>query len=458
MRALALVATLVALTACTSRRTIGQPNLSVVDATIELRRKVDILFMIDDSPSTAPKQNELVDRAAILIQRIDDLASVGKTASFHIGVVDSDLGAGPYTLNQGQCHPDGDGGLLRTTPAAGVQTGTICDALQLGNGERFIDWDTATHTSNTGDVDIAEAFGCIAAVGDSGCGFEAPLEAVYRVLTTPSVNPGFLRDDALLVVILMTDEDDCSAPPDSQLFDPSAVGVGQWGTLHSFRCTQWGIACDGKPLTGGALSGTTSCTPVAGGPLFDVSRYQQLFAAGGVKANADDLVLATFVAPSMPFGVDVTTPCADQVNTPSCAILGHSCVNPANAFFFGDPAVRINSVTATVPNAVTGSICDSDYSPTISAVADAMAARLGGTCLPGAVVDLADPGCTVAVAGVEAPRCQQGRLPCWDLVDDQSCAMHLTPAGAAQRLRLTVQGAPSNAAIDASCPLYEPTP
>ena len=69
------------------------------------------------------------------------------------------------------------------------------------------------------------AFGCIAAVGSAGCGFEAPLEAVYRVLTTPAINPGFLRDDALLVVILMTDEDDCSAPPDTTLFDPSPAGI-----------------------------------------------------------------------------------------------------------------------------------------------------------------------------------------------------------------------------------------
>ena len=457
-RALVLVGAVVALAACTSRRTIGQPNLSVVDATIDIRRKVDILFLIDDSPGTSPKQNELVKRAPILLQRIDDLASVGKTGSFHIGVVDSDLGAGPYTLNQGQCHPDGDAGVLRTMPAAGAQAGTICAALQLGNGENFIDYDTTTHTSNTGDVDIVEAFDCIAGVGNAGCGFEAPLEAVYRVLTSPSTNPGFLRDDALLIVILMTDEDDCSAPPNSPLFDPSAGGVAQWGTLHSFRCTQWGIACDGKGLSGDALSGTTSCAPVAGGPLLDVSRYQQLFAAGGVKASADDLLVATIVAPSSPFGVSLTEPCADQVNTPSCAILNHSCINPTNPMFFADPAVRINSVTATVPNAITGSVCDTDYSPTISAVADAMAARLSGSCLPGAVVDLADPGCTVAVGGVETPRCAQGRLPCWDIVDDKSCAVRLTPAGNMQQLRLTVQGAPANAAIDASCPLYEPAP
>ncbi len=458
MRALALAAALAALAGCTSRRTGGQPNLFVVDATLDIRRKVDILFMIDDSPGMAAKQDALVKSVPVLLQRIDTLASVGTTGSFHIGVVDSDLGAGPYTLNQGQCHPDGDGGRLRTMPAGGVATGSICAALQLAGGESFIDYDSATHTSNTGDVDVVEAFDCMAAVGESGCGFESPLEAVYRVLTSPSTNPGFLRDDALLIVVLLTDEDDCSAPPDSSLFDPSPAGVADWGVLHSFRCTQWGIRCDGKPLTGGELGPTTSCAPVDGGPLFDVSRYRTLFAPGGVKASADDLLLATLVAPSSPFGVTVTMPCADQVNASSCPILDHSCVAADSPTIFADPAVRIHAASSAASNVIDASICDLDYSSTFAALADAMAARMGGSCLPGAVVDLVDPGCTVAVGGVETPRCNQGRLPCWDLVDDSSCAVHTTPAGATQHLRLTVQGASSNDAIDASCPLYEPAP
>ncbi|MCA1663676.1 MAG: hypothetical protein LC659_05310 [Myxococcales bacterium] len=308
---LVVVAALVAGSGCTTRRTVGQPSLSVVDATIDVRRNVDILVMMDNSPGTSPKQHELMNRFPLLLDRIDELAAAGKTASFHIGVVDSDLGAGPYTLNQGQCHPDGDGGGLRMGPAADASppAAISCAALDLG-GRRFIDYDSATGGSNTGAVGLANAFQCIAAVGEAGCGFEAPLEAVYRVLTTPSVNPGFLRDDALLIVILMTDEDDCSAPPDSPLFDPSAAGIASYGVLHSFRCTQFGVACNGAPLTGDALAPTSDCAPVAGGPLFDVSRYIGLFAPGGVKPNSDDVLFATLVAPSSPFAVSVTMPCA----------------------------------------------------------------------------------------------------------------------------------------------------
>ena len=460
MRALAVLLVLAAVAGCTTRRTIGQPSLSVVDATINVRRNVDILVMMDNSPSTAPKQHEVMNRFPMILQRIQDLAVGGKTASFHIGVVDSDLGAGPYTLNQGQCHPDGDGGVLRTAPAPGAGNVPVaCSTFHFTDGANFIDYNSATHASNTGGVDLATAFQCIAAVGGGGCGFEAPLEAVYRVLTSPSTNPGFLRDDALLVVLLMTDEDDCSAPPDTPLFDPSAGGVATYGVLHSFRCTQFGIECDGKPLTGGAMAASSNCAPLVGGPLFDVSRYIDLFAAGGVKPSSDDVVLATIVAPSSPFAVSLTMPCADQTNTPSCPILDHSCIAATNGSFFADPAVRINAVTATVPGAITGSICDTDYSATMTAVADAMTARMSAGCLPGAVVDVADPGCSVTVAGVDAPRCDvQGRLPCWDLVGDDSCAAHLTPGGSSQSLRLTVEGAAPTAPVIAHCPLYEPTP
>jgi hypothetical protein len=454
VRPLAVALAVVALTCgCTSRRTIGQPNLSVVDAVIGVHRNVDILVMLDNSPGTSPKIQEVRNRFPQLLQRIQGLAAQGKTGSFHIGVVDSDLGAGPFTLNQGQCHPDGDGGILRTAPSpssAGVQSN--CSGWQLDNGAHYIDYDSATNVSNTGALSVGDAFQCISAVGTAGCGFEMPLEAVYRVLASPTTNPGFLRDDAILVVILMTDEDDCSAPPDSQLFDPSAAGVAMWGTLQSFRCTQWGIVCDGKPLTGGPLS-ATSCTPATGGPLFDVTRYQSLFTS--IKSSSDDVVLATIVAPSTPFSVTETMPCADQVNTPSCPVLEHSCI--ANSVFFADPAVRINTVTAAVPHAITGSVCDTDYSGTFTAVADALTQRMSAGCLPGAVVDLADPGCIITVGDVEIPRCDtQGRLPCWDLVDDTSCTVRLTPAGNSQQLRLRVEGAPPAAAITAHCPLYEP--
>ena len=71
--------------------------------------------------------------------------------------------------------------------------------------------------------DITDAFTCIAALGDQGCGFEGQLKSprwALDPLNSPPGNEGFLRPEAFLAVILITNEDDCSVPDDSDLIDP----------------------------------------------------------------------------------------------------------------------------------------------------------------------------------------------------------------------------------------------
>src|SRR5262249_32949086 len=77
--------------------------------------------------------------------------------------------------------------------------------------------------------------GCAIQQGTTGCGVEQHIDAMYFALDkTDAGQPhaGFLSDDALLAVILVTDEDDCSAPKDSWLFDGRAyAGGATLGTL-----------------------------------------------------------------------------------------------------------------------------------------------------------------------------------------------------------------------------------
>jgi hypothetical protein len=379
------VAALLALAGCHggAKQQPAAPDMSFVPA-FAAHDKVDILFMIDSS-GTAPIQAELHNRFPQLVKALQNFAAAGHPASYHIGVVDEDLGAGPYVLNQGQCHPDGDRGTLRVAPAAGTpNVPAACQSFSLGGGVRFIDYDQINGTDNIMGLtpgDVATAFACIGAVGDAGCGFEHQLESVYRALHDPPVeNTGFLRDDALLAVLFLTDEDDCSAPPDSDLFDPSPEGVAKYGPLHSFRCTEFGIQCNGMPVPPMSISGLTGCSSqemANGGKLFDVQRYIDFFARpGGVKADPSDVILASIAAPPAPVGVLVTMPCADQVNTPQCPILNHSCVDASNAIFFGDPAVRISAVVDAAVTSQRTSLCDADYSSAIDALAQSISARL----------------------------------------------------------------------------------
>ncbi len=349
--------------------------------------KVDVLFMVDNSPSMTPKQMLLQSSFAAFVTALQN-AGAAHPASYHIGVVTSDLGAGPYTLNQGQCRPGGDGAKLQSaaaTSATGVPA--ACSSFTLGGGVRFIDYDQVHGTDNLGGTDLATAFTCISSVGQSGCGFEHQLESAYRALhdAIPE-NAGFLRPDALLVVVYVTDEDDCSAPPNTDLFDPSTNGVNSYGVLHSFRCTQFGIAC-GTPPTAvqpvdsmGSLAMCQPLTMATGGKLIDVQKYIDFFrapaAAGGVKADPTDVIAAAIAAPVDPFATIVTMPCSDQVNTASCPLLAHSCTQAGNAQIFGDPAVRLAAVVGAAWTSQQSSACDTSYAAALDGIAQKIIARL----------------------------------------------------------------------------------
>jgi hypothetical protein len=73
---------------------------------------------------------------------------------------------------------------------------------------------------------MAQDFTCLAMLGTNGCGFERPLDAVRKALGENALpggcNAGFLRDDSLLLVLWVTDENDCSARPEHpELYDPT---------------------------------------------------------------------------------------------------------------------------------------------------------------------------------------------------------------------------------------------
>ena len=242
----------------------------------------------------------------------------------------SDLGAG---LNTQSCKPGGDKAVLQvgaTNPATPPPP-PQCQGFSLSGGERFLDYNSGDRSSNIVGLaasDVVDAFNCISAVGNDGCGFEHQLESPYRALHDDiPENAGFLRDDALLMVVLVTDEDDCSAPDDSDLFVESPEADAKYGVLHSFRCTQWGVSCTTPPAPldpASAAGPFDDCTPLNqadGGKLYDVQRYIDFFdRPGGVKADPSDVIFASIAAPPSPFGWTITTPCLDQ-KAASCPIL-----------------------------------------------------------------------------------------------------------------------------------------
>ncbi len=208
---------------------------------------VDILLVIDDSGGMTLEQDALLGAMGGFLDELETQAG-GELPSLHVGVVSTNLGAGGFSI--GGCPGDGDGAILQNAPTAGgcspPSDHYIVDEPD-GVGGR-----TRNYAAGT----LAQAIDCIGGLGTGGCGFEQPLEAMRRALNgTVPENAGFLRDDALLVVLVLTNEDDCSAA-DTELYNPSSPSLGP---VSSFRCFEHGVACvPDEPTVPGVKTGCTS--------------------------------------------------------------------------------------------------------------------------------------------------------------------------------------------------------
>jgi hypothetical protein len=224
-------------------------------------RKIDLLFVIDNSISMADKQRLFADAVPVLLKRLvtplcvdadgnptgefwpcpagaEEFASLD---DIHIGVITSSLGhhGGDVCVTDPNEQPRrqlDDGALLLPSVRAGLYS-------YADSG--FLVWDPRTprpipdpHPGVSDHERIADALFTdfathVRAAGERGCGYEGQLEAWYRFLVDPEpvstmTNDGassvrgplngrvleqrtrFLRPDSLLAVVMLTDENDCS--------------------------------------------------------------------------------------------------------------------------------------------------------------------------------------------------------------------------------------------------------
>jgi hypothetical protein len=194
--------------------------------------EVDLLLVIDDSASMSGEQAELGAEVARVLRSLPWLGQLD--TSLHVAVVSSDLGAGGGgSLSEGCSYPLGrDGRMLRAHTGGDPGCAAVSEALPYLTVEAGDNLD-----------DIADRVGCLVHTGAGGCGFEQPLEAALKALTPAAselrfqqerggviesdtaghgsgANAGFLRESSLLVIAIITDEDDCSTA-DMDLFSPS---------------------------------------------------------------------------------------------------------------------------------------------------------------------------------------------------------------------------------------------
>lgn len=249
-------------------------------------KNLDVLFMIDNSTSMSPMQETLARSITKFIQRIEAAG-----VSYHVGVVTSDVGtlpapgaSFPGAVDQ-RCNTfSGDDGLLQNVACSSRNLNVsadfrnVCSSLCPTPIVPSEHWIAREHgVPNVSDP--VAAFKCMALVGDSGCGAEGQFESVKRALDGHlAANSGFLREDSLLAVIYITDEDDCSLKPSSRIdADPSSVDCATpdkaaAGSCFNFdyRCMARDVECDQPMNTAGVK---TNCKERSSTWLEDVSSY-----------------------------------------------------------------------------------------------------------------------------------------------------------------------------------------
>ncbi|HEY6725967.1 MAG TPA: hypothetical protein VI197_18160, partial [Polyangiaceae bacterium] len=242
--------------------TTTEPETSnmFVDLTTQRRiDKIDLLFMIDNSASMSDKQEMLKLAVPQLLGRLihpwcrspsggsvppaDGVCPDGFEPEFdpvddiHIGVISSSLGSPQAeACSEWVTHGDDAGHLigLKRQRADG-------SALETYQGLGFLAWDPkgkkVAQGLPAGETDaarlIAQFQELVVATGETGCGYEASLEAWYRFLIDPApparwvvennvARPDgvdtalleerrqFLRPDSLVAIVMLSDENDCS--------------------------------------------------------------------------------------------------------------------------------------------------------------------------------------------------------------------------------------------------------
>ena len=341
-------------------------------------RNFDLLFLIDDSSSMRLAQANLERSFPAFMTRLRT-APLG-LPNIHVAVISSDMGAGDGSV--ASCDTTGGKqGIFQYTPRG------TCTATGLQAGSTYIS-DIGGTRNYTGNLE--NVFTCIAALGETGCGFEHQFAAVLRSLgadgrAAPAENQGFLRPDAYLGVIMITNEDDCSAAPGVPLFDTGSNTniASQLGPPANFRCGEFGHICDSAAGAGmhpsrvapnnnmSAMVSYTNCRSNDNeGYLLSALDVANRLKA--LKSDPSQVIVAAITGPPTPYIVTWRAPSTADTScgAASCPwpVIAHSCT--ASDGSFADPPVRVSDLVGHFgSNGLRFSICG-DIGAAMQGVAD----------------------------------------------------------------------------------------
>ncbi|HWB78247.1 MAG TPA: VWA domain-containing protein [Nannocystaceae bacterium] len=412
---------------------------------LTVNKDVDILFVIDNSGSMGEEQARVAENFPAFISVLEEK---GVEANYRIGVTTTDNGnpwCGTTTpeagkLQMSSCRARTGEFVFNGNPPKDATAEACTDLCKFDEittlptstdedpDEKPRPWlESIEGKTNLAEVDgvtptTTEAFQCFGPQGIAGCGFESHLESMYKALLRAQKEDeaqyGFLRDDAILALVILSDEVDASYNNAYQsIWLPESMGGNTvfWSDPTASQPTsavQWraGVECTGGPGTYDECHAQNY--DVDGNPdvsdskavFHPVDRYtefvqeledmkqaitpdQEVLVAEivGVPAGYDrgmaDIVYADATDPAEQLDFGIGAGCTNASTTPP------STARPpvrerefAEAFQVGTEDSDRNLY----------SICEDDFSPALEAIADRIRSQLKPACMPSCVAD-SDP-------------------------------------------------------------------
>ena len=392
---------------------------------------VDVLMVVDNSGTMASEQEIL---ASSVFQLVNSLVNPMPDWEFaaadnvRFAVVSSDMGlqAGgqPYDPDipwpgMGVCNSDGDDGYFKSYDegkTVALEDGAIPCAA--GGGQCPADWVCSAEEGDGvcmapgEEVDIhcpligaPWAFtleedpneqlplqvSCLSSLGTSGCGFEQQLEAAAQGLTKPA-QESFIREEALLAVIVVSDEEDCSIEDGQGLATAPEMGGD---TVN--------IACGSNEQF-----------------LYSPEHYHEVYSE--VKGGDDAVVFAAITGvPAVPECQGLGSEIGGCLYHPDMA--KEVLFDEEKEYYTYRPACVSGSTEASPGRRYVElarefedmgyvySICNDDWSPAMSKIAKLIASKVGGTCYDRPLdwdPEIEQARCDVVVELLDEEECPEG--------------------------------------------------
>jgi len=434
------------LSGCIDRHVTDVPPVPqpVVIKNIPLDAEMDILLVVDNSASTADKQQNFKDNFQKLVDVLDGFP--GGRPNLHIAVVDTTVDIGVPGFGGCPSPDPQDDGLMQTGSCGITGRFVIDEANPSGRTVNY---------SGT----LENAVTCAASVGSTGCGFEAPLEAMKRAFTRTE-NTGFLRPGATLAIVFLTDEDDASTKDASVFSMPGSTDDFRVQPLYAYACDQ--------TISASAPGTYTNCKPRTDSYLTDPASYVQFLST--IK-DPSQTVIAVIASPPPGFSTDdmpaqhaninsdaiVTGPLTLNGHTQPLALQPSTTCTIAGGSAIGRPALRLASFAGNYgsEHARFYNVCQPDYSEALVDIGDTIIKDTDPCIIGNVLVPLQCSVMDVQGSAQELiPACGSGSKPCWHADPTSRCTY---PGSSGYELVVDRDAAPpSGTVVNVQCVLGPP--